>query len=141
VQGFNEPVRWAMQLPDTASNNGSPNVFILNIFGRGDRNTAPRSNESSILQAMALMNDNFVISRVRASAANSTTPNLSRRVLSSGWDNSGMVDEMFLSVLGRYPTAKEQATAVSYFQGRDRQQAVEDLVWVLLNKVDFVFNY
>ncbi len=137
VQGFNEPVRWAMQLPDTSN----PGVFILNTFGRGDRNTLPRSNESSILQAMALMNDNFVISRVRASAANSTTPNLARRVLSSGWDNSGMVDEMFLSVLGRYPTAKEQATAVSYFQGRDRQQAVEDLVWVLLNKVDFVFNY
>ncbi len=138
VNGFSEPVHWAMQLPDTNEQNG---VNILRLFGRGNRDNAKRTSEGSILQGLTLMNDNFVITRVRASAANSTTPNLTRRVLNSGWPNQGMVHELFLTVLGRYPTSAEEVAALRHFEGRDRTQAVENVVWSLMNKVDFLFNY
>ncbi len=136
VQGLTEPVRWAMQLPDTTGG-----AAFLNAFGRGNRDNIKRSSEGSILQGLALMNDTFVITRVRTSAANSATPNIARRMLASGLDNRGIVHEMYLSVLGRYPTASEETGALRHFDGRDRTQAVENVLWALLNKVDFIFNY
>lgn len=137
VQGWNDPVAWAMQLPDTSN----PGVAFLNTFGRGNRDTVPRSNDGTILQGLTMMNDSFVTSRVRAAAASSATPNLTRRLLASGMTNQQMVEEMFLTVLNRYPTSAEATAALNSFNGRDRTQATEDLVWALLNKVDFLYNY
>lgn len=138
IAGF-EPIRWAMQLPDTVEGRGAGN--ILSVFGRGNRDNIARTSEGSILQGLTLMNDNFVVTRVRASAANSTTPNLTRRLLNAQWPDDGIVHEMYLTLLGRYPNSAEQAAALQHFQGRDRQQAVENLVWAVMNKVDFLFNY
>ncbi len=141
VLGFSTPFRWAMELPDTTEPRGNGVVNFLNNFGRGNRDNVARTDDSSILQGLTLLNDNFVISRVRASAANSATPNLVRRVLAEGLTNKQIVDEMYLTVLGRYPTPQEEALSLNHFQGRDRTQAAENLLWALLNKVDFVFDY
>ncbi len=49
---------------------------------------------------------------------------------------------MFLAILSRYPTSAETSTAMNALTGAtNRSQAVQDLVWSLYNKVDFVFNY
>ena len=94
-----------------------------------------------IEEVLTLLNDNFVISRVRASAVNSAAPNLVRRLLSGGLGNKQIVDEMYLTVLGRYPAPEEETASLRHFDGRDRTQATENLLWALLNKVDFIFNY
>jgi hypothetical protein len=54
-------------------------------------------------------------------------------------DSGEIVDELFLATLSRYPTLQERRTAVSWLDA-DRAKR-SDLQWVLLNKVDFVFNY
>ena len=65
------PIMWAMQSPDVArtpDNNGAVTVF-LNGFLRGDRDLEDRRWDGSAVQALSLMNDNFITSRVNAATA------------------------------------------------------------------------
>src|SRR5262245_9919583 len=66
------PVQWAMQLPDTKGPSGNAAVAqFLNAFGRGDRDANPRRSDGSILQALNLMNNNFVMTRIHQNNAGS----------------------------------------------------------------------
>jgi hypothetical protein len=50
-----------------------------------------------------------------------------------------MIEEMYLGVLARTPTEFEQQRAERYLQSvGNRQEAVEDLVWVLVNSAEFI---
>jgi hypothetical protein len=55
--------------------------------------------------------------------------------------NDQLVDHLFLTALSRYPTEAEKSLAVSSLQTGTRNQKVENLLWSLYNKVDFIFNY
>jgi hypothetical protein len=56
-------------------------------------------------------------------------------------DNASLINTLFLNILSRYPTTVEMGLATTQLSGTNRTQAVQDLVWSLYNKVDFVFNY
>lgn len=140
VQDWATPFTLAIQLPDTSEprNNGAVANF-LNSFLRGNRDTTQRSQASSILQQLNLMNDNFVISRVKVTAS----PTL--LAISKMTDNSATIDQLFLTFLGRTPTDYERAHSLGYLQkattAAARNTAIEDLAWVLINKLDFQFSY
>jgi hypothetical protein len=126
----------AMKLPDTTQ---PTNVYgrFLDEFGRGNRDDQPRSSDTSIAQALSLMNDNtIVVSRTRKSTANSTVA----KVLASTSDPSSIADQLFLATLSRHPTASEKLQAVSYLTGGNLQQRTEDLQWTLLNTLEFLFD-
>jgi hypothetical protein len=140
VQGFGDPIQWAMQLPDTSEprSNGAVANF-LNSFLRGNRDTTQRSQNSSILQQLNLMNDNFVVSRTRVAASPSLL------AISKITDNSSAVEQLFLTFLSRQPTDYERAHALTYLQNANgataRNAAIEDLAWACINKLDFLFSY
>src|SRR5579864_3754167 len=140
VQGFGDPVQWAMQLPDTSEprSNGAVANF-LNSFLRGNRDTTQRSQAPSILQQLNLMNDNFVVSRTKVSAS----PTL--LAMSKITDNNALIDQMFLTFLSRLPSDYERAHTLPYLQSAAnataRNTVIEDLAWVCINKLDFVFSY
>jgi hypothetical protein len=140
VQGFGDPVQWAMQLPDTTEprSNGAVANF-LNSFMRGNRDTTQRSQASSILQQLNLMNDNFVVSRTRVAASPALL------AISKITDNSSAVEQLSMTFLSREPTDYERAHAVAYLQNATsaaaRNTAIEDLAWALINKLDFLFSY
>jgi hypothetical protein len=123
-----------MQLPSTTEGPG-----FLNTFLRGDRDTQLRSQAGSILQQLALMNDTFVTTRIRM--ANSPVLREIAKLPSS----EAIVDEIFLSFLSRRPTARERAAALAPLaraaNANQRNQAIEDLAWAAVNKVDFIFSY
>jgi hypothetical protein len=130
----------AMQLPEPLGtpdgNNGPVNNF-LDSFLRGNRDDEQRRGDGSISQALGLMNDKFVMSRV-----SSTTPAGSLLVANIGLPNDQLVNKLFLTVLSRYPSATEMSQAVQNLStASNRNQAAENLLWTLFNKVDFVFNY
>jgi hypothetical protein len=133
-------VQYAMQFPDTSEprSNGAVANF-LNSFLRGNRDTTQRSQASSILQQLNLMNDNFVMSRARVSASPALTS------ISKITDNSAMLDQLFLTFLSRKPSDYERAHALPYLQkatsATARITALEDLAWVCINKLDFLFSY
>ena len=133
------PVKLAMQLPEPAepSNDGSTANF-LNTFLRGNRDSQPRSPSLSILERLAIMNDPFVMNRVKA-----TAPNLA--AIFKIADNPQVIEEIYLTFLGRKPSTAEQQVALDLLAGAansaDRNTYLEDLVWACINKADFLFSY
>ncbi len=135
--GFNKP-SFAMQFPDVIVPGGDLGGF-LDAFIRGNRDDQPRKTDGSILQALSLMNNNFVVQRAHATGTNASqliAQNLSR-------SNTDLINTLYLSILSRMPTSAEMEKASSYIpaSGTTRATAVQDVAWSLYNKVDFVFNY
>ena len=136
-QGFPNP-SYAMQLPDVAinTNNGGANA-VLNNFLRGNRDDQPRKQDGSILQALTLMNNQFVEARLTASGT-TATPLIANNLTLA---NSDLINTLYLNILSRLPSSDEMTKAQAALGGGNRTAAVQDLVWSLYNKVDFVFNY
>jgi hypothetical protein len=138
VPGWTDSVlTWAMQMPDTVS--GGPAAAFMNTFLRGNRDTQPRSQAGSILQQLALMNDAFVTNRTKV-AASPVLLNISKLT-----DNDAAVEQLFLTFLSRYPSDNERQLAVNSLKAATtatlRNNTIEDLAWVMINKLDFLFSY
>jgi hypothetical protein len=135
------PVNWAMQLPDVnepRANTGNARDFMA-AFYRGNRDTAQRSQSGSVLQQLYLMNDQTVTSRIKVAAS----PVL--QAISNNSDNSTAVDEIFLTFLSRTPVQQEREAAVNHLikarTAAERNLFLEDLAWVCINKIEFLFSY
>jgi hypothetical protein len=127
----------AMKLPDTIEVRNSVNGRFLDEFGRGNRDDEPRSSDSSIAEALSLMNDNnIVVSRIRRTNATTTVA----KALAASSDPNAITDQLYLATLSRYPTATEKAQAVAYLRSGTLGLKTEDLQWVLLNSIEFLFN-
>lgn len=127
-------VNKAMKLPDTTEGGSYRN--FLNGFGRGNRDDDRRSEDSSIVQALALMNDRIVIDRLKATNASSTVAT----TLLSTKDAGQIADALYLATLSRYPTTVERNSAINYLKSGDLTKKSEDLQFSLLNKLEFLFN-
>jgi hypothetical protein len=134
VAGSIPTVTKAMQLPDPTE--GGAFRAMLNNFGRGNRDDDPRSSDSSIVQALTLMNDNNVVTRVRAS----NTASAVAKTLAATKDPATIADTLYLGTLSRYPDATERGAAVAYLKSGDLTKKTEDLQFALLNKLEFLFN-
>ena len=137
VRGWAIPPARAMQLPDPLEAPGGTryNAF-LNTFMRGNRDTNPRSSDTSALQALALMNDaNTILPRILQSNASS----LVARTLKATTKPDEVVDALWLGTLSRTPTAAEKASAVAYLKSGALGPKTENLQWTLFNKLEFAF--
>ena len=61
-------------------------------------------------------------------------------------DDGQLSDELYLAVFARPPNQSERTTAVEYLSAADgdpleRRAKAEDLVWTMLNSLEFVFNH
>ena len=136
IQGWPERVSWAIQLPEPVEPAGNPAVnAFLNTFLRGDRDTQDRSQAGSIQQQLALMNDGFVIDRLSMARS----PKL--RALAQIAKSEDLIDELYLTFLSRRPADAERAAGVATLAKGDRNGAIEDLAWMCINKVEFLFSY
>ncbi|MEO7145264.1 MAG: DUF1553 domain-containing protein, partial [Bryobacteraceae bacterium] len=132
------PLSWAMQFPEPLNTpDGATGhvTSLLDAFLRGNRDDLPRSGEGSISQALDLMDDNFIMTRML-----STGPATSLLVKNLNLPNDQLISTLFLTVLSRNPTPAEMTAAMANLQS-NRGQEAENLLWSLYNKVDFVFNY
>ena len=127
----------AMKLPDPLEVRNNVYGRFLDEFGRGNRDDEARDNDSSIAQALSLMNDNtVVVNRTHKNTANSTVA----RTLASTTDPNVITDQLYVYTLSRYPTAAEKTQAVAYLKSGTLAQKTEDLQWVLLNSLEFLFD-
>lgn len=140
VTEWPDPVKWAMQLPDPQEprSNGTVAAF-MNTFLRGNRDTMLRNQSGSVLQQLYMMNDSFVTNRNKVNASSTL------RTIAQMTNNEAMLEELYLTFLGRKPTEYERSQALPVLAKATtqatRNTAVEDIAWVLMNKVEFLFSY
>ena len=133
-----DPVQWAMQLPDTREPSSNRRVRdFLDSFGRGDRDLTERQSAGSPLQALNLMNHRFIMDRINANNSRSTIG----VILAAANDPTEIIQKLYLSTLSRFPTQQETALLMPMMVQLGNADGAESLQWILMNKLDFVFNY
>jgi hypothetical protein len=84
-----------------------------------------------------MLNSPVVLGRIHQNNPGSRVATL----LSQTSDPQAIISDLFLNTLSRPPTDQEIALYLPLFQQSGNRVAAENLQWVLLNKVDFLFNY
>lgn len=124
----------AIQLPDE-----SVGSYFLDTFGRPTRESpceCERSGEANLAQALHLLNSGDLQAKVGAADGRLA------RLVQQGKPDAAIVEELYLAVYARPPQPDERQAALKYLaRQEDRQAALEDLLWVLLNTKEFLFNH
>ncbi len=124
---------WATQLPVPLRSG------FLAAFGQPARETpcqCERRGEPTLEQALQMLNGPTVQQKVQA--AN----NRVRKLLKAGKNSMEIVEELYLSAFCRKPTALERERALKYLEAKDNQpQALEDVLWAILNTREFLFQH
>jgi hypothetical protein len=99
-----------------------------------DPSTRRDEIQSSIPQALNLMNSPTVTGALRG-----TGNTMLARKLAAISDDSALVQELYLRVLGREASQSELATCLQYrMQIASRPEAFEDILWSLINTAEFL---
>ncbi len=122
----------------TGAGLGSAQGSLLELFA--DRGEAPTEAQTSILQALTLMNGALI-----TAATDPKSGDLLGAVAEAPYlDTAGRVEVLFLATLTRRPTAAESSRVVSYIDNQpeaDRPRALGDAFWALLNGPEFRINH
>ena len=134
----------AMQLPDSRVDS-----YFLTVFGRPERlqnAVSERQSDPSITQALHVINGDTLNQKLQASGG---TVDM---LLKLGLSDQRMVEYLFLSAFGRYPTEKERDEVAADLRGANgknaegwsvdpRRPVLEDLLWAMLTSKEFMFNH
>lgn len=140
IRDTNIFVRYATELrsPEDLKQNfaGAKDIyFFLDSFGQTNREYSERTNDGDVTQAVLLLNSPFVKKQVRAAAGSYL-----RGVLDGQATQEERIAALFRRFLLRGPEPDELRMAMRLTAGGDAG-AYEDLQWLLINKVEFLFNY
>lgn len=117
--------------------NNPRSAFLVRFAG----NERPTETNTTILQALMLMNGQFIgdqtdLARSEVLAAIADMP---------GWDTKERVANLFLTAFTRNPSPEELEKFASYVDrggaAGDKKKALADVFWVLLNSPEFLFNH
>ena len=114
--------------------------YFFRIFGRPVRATVcecERSGEPSISQALHLLNSPEIMAKIQH------RDGTARRLANSELTDDELIDELYLTTLSRFPNEEERNLMREAFSdsGSERNEAVEDVLWALLNTKEFIFNH
>jgi hypothetical protein len=115
---------------------GSPKRKFEQVFGFDP--SAPRESvEGSIPQALLLMNHPSIEKGIDAGSASS----LLGKLLATQHSDRGIIEMLYLRVLGRLPTRQEIATCEASLKTSDRTEGFEDILWALVNSTEFLHQH
>ncbi len=117
----------------------TPRGRFLELFR--DESESPLMKETTILQALAMMNGEFI--------DNATTLENSQTLRSVAdfplMTSDQKLDTLFLAALSRQPTDSERATFGKFMAdggtSGDAKSAMADIFWALLNSSEFLLNH
>jgi hypothetical protein len=114
-----------------------PRALFLAKFTTQDKRI---ETQTSILQALYLMNGKFLADRVRIENNKSL-----ETIATAPTSTARRVETLYLMVLSRLPRQDETAKLVRYIEtggsSGNSQQAVADIYWALLNSSEFMLNH
>ncbi len=124
----------AIQLPDTAVRS-----FLLDLFGRPARQVAcecERGTQPNIAQALHLLNGDFLTRKIGSKEGRI------QKLLERKASLPTAIDDLYLASLGRPPLKDEVTKAAQWVQkAPSTRDGLQDLMWVLLNSREFLFNH
>ncbi len=124
----------AIQLPDNGVRS-----FLLDLFGRPPRQIScecERGTQPNIAQALHLLNGDFLTKKITAKDGRI------QKLLASKAELPASIGELYLATLGRSPRAEEIAKASDWVRkAASERDGLQDLMWVLLNSREFLFNH
>jgi len=126
-------------MPAVAMADGSITSSFLTLFGRSARATgmeSERVNELAASQWLHMLNSGHIQAKLQGG------PKL-RSIMASGRKPGEIVEELYLTVLSRFPTDEELKNAGEFsrsgvVKGRD---IVVDLTWSLINSTEFLHRH
>jgi hypothetical protein len=117
----------------------SPRAQFLDLFRNNVE--SPLERETTILQALAMMNGNFIDN------ATSVDDSQTLRAIAEfpAMSSEQKLETLFLSALSRRPSADEQRRFGEYLTSggatEDSKAALADVFWALLNSSEFLLNH
>ncbi len=141
----------AVSFPDDAANQES---FFLRVFGRPQMDTAcecERTTSADLAQSLHLINSDKM--QRKLSAPNGRAIRLARDTERT---DQQKIAEIYLAALSRNPTGNELAVALKHLERKRKQseadpkklsadranrEAYEDIIWVVVNTKEFMFNH
>lgn len=109
----------------------------LDLLGRCSRERPCDSRgpgSGSITRALHLINGDTIQSRMRGGLVD--------RLLAANATDRTIITDLYLRALSRPPAANEEAEWLKLLgRAKERREAVEDLLWTLLNSREFAFNH
>jgi len=124
----------AIQLPDTKVRS-----FLMDVFGRPARAITcecERTAQPNIAQALHLLNGDFLNKKIEAPTGRIETLFKEKKPIPD------MIEELYLVTVARPPRAEELARAQDGIRAAPTpKEGVQDLLWVLLNSREFLFNH
>ena len=131
------PQTRAIGLAPTLSFGRPAPEYALRIFGRPKREqtcACERSNSASLAQALFLINDVDVHTRIARPDGRLA------RLLNSASDDDSVVEELYLTALSRFPQPAEQNRILKHLkQAETREAGMQDVLWSLINVREFIF--
>jgi hypothetical protein len=117
---------------------GARAQFLTKFANASDKRT---EHQTSILQALSLMNGNFITSATSLDRSET----LAALVDAPFMDNRQRLDALYLAALSR-PMRPEEASRLVTYVNRggpkgDPRRALADVFWVLLNSSEFILNH
>ncbi|MCM8776972.1 MAG: DUF1549 and DUF1553 domain-containing protein [Candidatus Omnitrophica bacterium] len=119
---------------------GSITNSFLELFGRPSRDTgleSERNNKITYGQQMYLLNSSELWRKIRSSAVLRRIPVLSKN------NPEETIRNIYLLLLSRYPVDQEIEKGKAYFQkqGISFKDAVDDIVWAIINSKEFLYRH
>jgi hypothetical protein len=115
---------------------------FLRLFGRPVRQSAcecERVVEPSVAQVLHLLNSQRVDAKLRHESG--LVARLARQAIS----DEQLVEQLYLAAFARFPTREEAAVGRQYLNAggspAGRRAKAEDLMWTMLNSIEFAFNH
>ena len=113
--------------------------YFLDTFDRPRRVTGcecERSSGATLSQVLLLANSDEVENKLRSPQG------AIAKLVKSGKSNPEIIEELYLTAYARRPAKEELEKAVAYVGlQKNRQEALEDVLWVVLNSREFMFNH
>lgn len=110
----------------------------LDTFGRPTRVNpceCDRSMAPSLSQALELFNGDGLQAKLK------NGDGIVARLLKRGKPDAEIVEELFLRAFSRRPTAAERKRVAELLIGQTREEAMQDLLWALINSKEFMFHH
>jgi hypothetical protein len=110
---------------------GSQSDFIERYGDAGEEETTPQ--EGNIAQRLLMLNGEVVHQEIKADLATSA-----RHLADLARDDEQLLDLAFRMTIGRTPSREERADMKALLAtSQTREQAVEDILWALVNSTEF----